>query len=126
MAMFPPLYTTCAADAGVKAIFGNSPRIYPHGMAPAAGSNGFATPYAVHQVITGSPENYLAGLPDADGWTEQVDVYASTATAAASAAEAIRDALEPIAYVSAWRGQFKDPDTELYRFSFDVDFITPR
>ena len=55
MAMFPPFYATCAANAGVKAIFGTSPRIYPHGQAPASGSVGFATPYAVQQIITGSP-----------------------------------------------------------------------
>lgn len=126
MAMFPPFYATCAANAGVKAIFGTSPRIYPHGQAPAAGSVGFATPYAVQQIITGSPENFLAGGPDTDGFTVQVDVYAETVASAASGAQAIRDAIEPVAYISAWRGQFKDPDTDLYRYSFDVDFLTPR
>lgn len=126
MAMFPPFYATCAANAGVKAIFGTSPRIYPHGQAPAAGSVGFATPYAVHQMIPGSPENYLAGVPDTDAFTLQVDVYADTVAAAASAAQAIRDAIEPIAYIAAWRGGNKDPDTELYRYGFDVDFLTPR
>jgi hypothetical protein len=56
----------------------------------------------------------------------QVDVYAETVASAASGAQAIRDAIEQVAYISAWRGQFKDPDTDLYRYSFDVDFLTPR
>jgi hypothetical protein len=125
MAMFPPLYETLKADAGVKAIFGNSPRIYPHGMAPAKESPEYATPYAVQQIITGQPEWYLADRPDVDAFTTQVDVYADTVSAAAAGAQAIRDALEPVAYIT-WRGQFQDPDTELYRYSLDVDFLTPR
>lgn len=126
MAMFPPLYDTVKGVAAVKAIFGTSPRIYPHGMAPAASSTGFATPYAVQQIITGEPENYLGDLPDADGFTVQVDVYAATVAAASDGAKALRDALEPVAYIIRWGGQFKDPDTALFRYSFDVEFITPR
>jgi hypothetical protein len=126
MAMFPPLFDTVKANAGVRTIFGRSPRIYPHGMAPDADSQGFATPYAVFQIVTGVPENYLGDLPDGDEYTIQIDVYAATVAEAASGAQALRDAIEPVAYIAGWRGQFKDVDTQLFRYSFDVDWQTDR
>lgn len=122
MAMFPPLFATCEGNAGVKAIFGTSPRIFPHGIA----DQNTPKPYAVFQIITGDPENYLGQLPDIDGYLTQVDVYATTPQVAANGAQAIRDALEPVAYVQSWRGQFKDPDTSLFRYGFDIAWLTPR
>lgn len=120
--MFPPLYATVSVSSEVKAIFGNSPRIQPHGIA----DQNTQKPYAVWQIVTGQPENYLGQLPDIDSFLTQIDVYATTVQGAADGAKAIRDALEPVAYVVAWRGQFKDPDTNLFRYSFDCDWLTPR
>lgn len=126
--MFPPFFETVKDVAAVKAIFGNSPRIFPHGIADQTTQ----PPYAVFQIITGTPENYLGDRPDIDGYTVQVDVYAAKQgattgpTIAANGAKAIRDAIEGVAYVTAWRGQFKDPDTNLFRYSFDCDWLTPR
>lgn len=94
----------------------------PHGAADQK----TVKPYAVHQIVAGSPENYLAGLPDSDTFIEQVDVYADTVEGATAGARAIRDAVEPVAYIVAWRGQTKDFDTGLFRYSFDVAWITPR
>lgn len=122
MAMFPPFFDTVKNVAAVKAIFGNSPRIFPHGVA----DQNTAKPYAVFQIITGSPENFLWPRPDMDSWGLQIDVYATTPQVAANGAEALRDAVEPVAYVTAWRGQFKDPDTTLFRYSMDIDWFTPR
>ena len=120
--MFPPFFALCEASSQVKAIFGNSPRIYPHGIA----DQNTPKPYAVFQIITGSPENYLGERPDIDAFDVQVDTYATTVQVAANGAKAIRDAVEGSAYVTAWRGQFKDPDTSLLRYSFEVSFLTPR
>lgn len=120
--MFPPVFDTLKNVPAVKAVLGSSIRVFPHGMAP----ENVLKPYAVFQIVTGDPENYLADLPDVDNFTTQIDVYAETVASAANAARAIRDAIEPVAYVAAWRGQFKDPDTNLFRYSFDVDWITPR
>lgn len=78
------------------------------------------------QIVAGNPENYLGDLPNADNYTVQVDVYATSPALAATGAQAIRTAVEPQAYVTSYRGQLQDPDTKLYRLSFDVDFITPR
>ena len=121
--MYPPIFSTCAADAAVQTYLGASPtRLYPFGKAP----QGSTKAYAVWQVVSGAPENALNEVPDIDGWTLQVDVYASTADAVRDAAEALRDAIEPVAHVVSWRGESRDPDTKNYRFSFDVDWMEHR
>lgn len=125
--MFPPLFATLFASTAVKAIFGSAPmRVYPFGEAPAKGETGYAVPYVVFQTITGSPENYLNEAPDLDGWRVQVDVYALTVTAARNGARALRDAVEPVAYVASFNTETWDQPTGLFRYSFDVSFQTPR
>lgn len=123
--MYPPIYEICNADAGVKAAIPDGAshvRLYSFGNAP----QGVTKPYAVHQLISGSPENYLGCLPDNDDMTIQVDVYSSDSASARTAAKAIRDAVERKAYITAWRDEGRDPKTLNYRFSFDVTFLTPR
>ena len=121
--MYPPIFSTVAADAAVQAELGTNPvRFYPFGEAPA----GVSKPYAVWQVVTGFPENYLGQLPDIDSYSIQVDVYSETASGARQAALALRDAIEPVAHITAWRGESRDPDTKNYRFSFDVDWWLAR
>lgn len=118
-----PIFAVCAADPGVTALLGSVPaRLYPFGDAP----EGVVKPYAVWQLVTGSPENYLAGRPDIDGYTLQVDVYATTATSARAVASAISRSIELVAYVTRWGGETKDPETKLYRSSFDIDWLVPR
>lgn len=119
----PPLFATLNASAAVKAIFGSAPlRVYPFGEAP----QGVTLPYAVQQNVTGLPENYLGQVPDIDSWTKQIDIYAATPTVALNGAQAMRDALEPVAYITRWGEEGRDPDTNHYRISFDVDFLTSR
>lgn len=121
--MFPPVFQICAASAAVTALIGTNPvRLYPFGEAP----QGVVYPYAAWQLVTGTPENYLGDLPDADNFTVQIDVYADTAASARNVAKALRDAIEPVAYVVAWRGESKDAETKRYRYSFDVDWIVRR
>lgn len=121
--MFPPLFKAAAASAAVKALFGADPvRVYPFGEA----EEGAALPYAAWQVISGSPENFLSGVPDVDGFRTQVDVYAKTGSEAVQAAMALRDALEQVAYVVAYHSQNRDPDTQNYRVGFDVEWTLLR
>ncbi|CAI8769857.1 DUF3168 domain-containing protein [Pseudomonas serbica] len=118
-----PIFAVCVADAGVRALLGTTPhRLYPFGEAP----EGVVKPYAVWQLITGSPENYLAGRPDLDGFTLQVDVYAGTGTSARAVTDAIARAIELKANVVRWGGESKDTETNLYRSSFDIDWLVPR
>lgn len=121
--MLPPFLPVLKATGAVTSLLGSNPlRVYGFGRA----RQNEPLPYAVFQTATGLPENYLGQVPDMDSMTMQFDVYAATTDSALTVAEALRDALEPIAYVTAWRGESKDPDTSHYRFSFDVDFMTPR
>ncbi|SHK68483.1 DUF3168 domain-containing protein [Halomonas caseinilytica] len=119
--MFPPIYALCTADSAVSELLGS--RLYPAGDAP----QGVALPYAVWQIIPGgAPENYLADRPDADSYTLQVDVYASSVSAAGDVTEALRDVIERHAYIVRWGALDTDPDTGNRHISFDVDWIVHR
>lgn len=122
--MTPPIELVCAADPGVTALLGSGVdlRMYPFGEAP----EGVGKPYAVWQLVNGSPENYLAGRPDADGFTLQVDVYGTTSKSVRQVRDAIRDAIELRAYVTRWGGESRDSATKNFRTSFDVDWIVQR
>ena len=122
--MTPPIFQLCSQAAAVTALLGAgaSLRLYSFGEAP----DGVATPYAVWQLVSGEPENYLAGRPDADGFTLQVDVYGATGTSVRQVRDAIRDAIELQAYVTRWGGEARDPTTKNFRTSFDADWIVRR
>ncbi len=121
--MIAPVFTACYASEAVKNLLGDSPlRLYPFGMQ----DDNVIYPYAVWQNISGEPENYLAQRPDADSFTLQIDAYADTPDEVISVAAALRDAIEPHAYITRWGGQELDAETRRYRYSFDVDWIVPR
>lgn len=121
--MFPPIFAVAAADPAVTALLGAAPtRFYPFGEAP----QGVAYPYAVWQTFGGAPENYLGNRPDMDSHALQVDVYAETGASARAVASALRDAIEPHAYITRWGGESVDPETKRYRISFDVDWYVAR
>ena len=122
--MTPPIFQLCSQAAAVTALLGTGAnlRLYSFGEAP----QDVAKPYAVWQLVNGAPENYLAGRPDADGFTLQVDVYGMTGTSVRQVRDAIRDAIELSAYVTRWGGEGRDPATKNYRASFDVDWIVLR
>jgi len=120
--MYPPVFSTVALDAGVQSALGSDPvRVFPFGRAP----DDVDMPYAVWQIVSGAPENYLSDVPDVDEWLVQLDVYAETGGEARTAAEALRDAIEPITNIAAWRGESKEEDG-VFRYSFDINFITER
>ena len=120
---FAPVFATLSASSAVTALIGSAPvRCYPAGEAPA----GVVLPYATYQQIAGGPENYLSDAPDIDGSLVQIDVYAATVTAARNAFLAIRNAIEPVAYVTAVREVGRDPDTNNVHLSMDTDWLTSR
>ena len=121
--MFPPIFQFVAASPAVTALLGTAPvRFWPFGEAP----QGATLPYAVWQRVGGTPENYISNVPDADGYSIQVDVYAATGSSARAVAAALRDAIEPHAHIVGWRGESKDAETKHYRFGFDVDWLVQR
>lgn len=120
--MYPPIYELCSAYMPARIVLGEEPRVYPFGEAP----QGVQKPYAVWQIVSGAPENYLGDRPDTDTFAVQVDVYADGATEARRSAYVIRDAIEGDAYVTAWRGESRDRETGSYRISFDASFVQQR
>ncbi|HDZ55374.1 MAG TPA: DUF3168 domain-containing protein [Pseudomonas xinjiangensis] len=121
--MTPPIHAVCAADAAVTLVLGAQPlRLFQWGEIPERP----AYPYAVWQVIGGTPESYLAGRPDVDAFTIQVDVYGKTGSSTTTAATVIRDAIELHANITRWGGQQTDPVTKNKRISFDIDWLVPR
>lgn len=120
--MYPPLFELAAASTAVKTALGNPPRVYPFGEAPQQ----VQKPYAVWQIVFGSPENYLGQTPDMDSYGVQVDVYGSTADSSRGAASKLRDALEGSAHITAWNGEGRELDTRDYRVGFTVEFVQNR
>jgi len=119
----PPIFSICAADPGVTALLGTSPvRLFMFGMAP----QNIQKPYAVWQVISGSPESYLAGRPDTDQHLLQIDVYADNASEARTVLAAIVHAVELHSYVVRYGGESRDSETLNYRSSMDVSWHTYR
>lgn len=125
--MIPPIFTYAAASTAVTSLLGSNPtRFWPFASAPQKGQDGYGVPYAVWQLVYGSPENYINQLPDSDNVGIQVDAYATTATAARNVGVALRDAFEPYGYVVAYNGEDRDTATGLYRFGFTVEFWVDR
>lgn len=121
--MLPPIFNIVNADSAVIAALGPAPvRVYPFGLAP----QNVKLPYVTWQTISGAPENYLGDLPDADSYTLQVDVWAATSESVLQVARALRDAVEPVAYVAGWGNTARDNDTKYFRYTFTIDFIVQR
>lgn len=127
--MFPPIFPTIAASSAVKAIIGGPPnatRFYQFGMA----QDNVQYPYAVWRRVFGAPENYLGDVPGIDQFTIQVDCYAKGDSAGANTvrnlAAAIRDAIEPVSYITNWLGESIDPETKSHTFTFQCDWYVNR
>ncbi len=117
--MFPPVFQTLKASADVKAVVGtNPPRIYRHGDAP----QDVARPYITWQLVSGVPENNLSDTPPADRQTVQVDCWHQTDAGIEILAEAVRDAIEPTAHMTATLIDAREAETKLYRVSMQFDF----
>jgi hypothetical protein len=121
--MLPPVLQTLKASAAVKAIVGtNPPRIYRHGSAPQDASN----PYLTWFVVTGTPENTLSELPLVDRVGVQIDCWHQTDAGVVALAEAVRDAIEPVAHMTAMPVNLREPETKLYRIALQFDWWLDR
>lgn len=118
----PPLFTVCAANAGVTALLGvGTTRLYSFGDAP----ENVAKPYAVYQVLNGVPENYLGEPPDTDEWNIQIDIYATTGNSAEAVQTALRRALENVCHVTRLGRTGTEPSTKLRTTSLDISWYHP-
>lgn len=121
--MFPPVFEILSADSDVQSNLGASPcRLHAFGESP----EDVAKPYAVWQTVGGIPENCLNDVPDTDTWSIQFDVYGDTVLSVRDAAQSLRDAIEPNAYVVNFDSELRDPETKNYRYIIQVDWIVSR
>jgi len=122
--MYPPIFAAVNVP-GVRALLqdaGKELRFYLFGLAP----QGVKYPYAVWRQVFGQPENYLGEAPDLDTFGTQIDVYANDPSSARAVAAALRNAIEPVAHITAWRGDGTDPVTNSKTFTFEAEWKTAR
>lgn len=115
-------YKVAAADATVKSLLGDTPRIHPAGAAP----EGETYPYATYQQVGGSPMELLGERPSASTQLMQVDVWAKTNSSAIEVRDALMHAVELRCSITSVRGPAKDPGTGSFRCSFDASWIAQR
>lgn len=121
--MIPPIFPVCVESQAVIDLLGSEPlRLYPFGMQ----NDTVIYPYAVWQNIGGEPENFLNQSPDIDRFSLQVDIYGNTGEEVIAVAMAIRNAIQAKSNITRWGGQTRDPNTNRYRYSFDVDWFVKR
>jgi hypothetical protein len=121
--MTPAIFAIVFASTECKALLGSAPMRF-YGFDEAV--QGVAKPYAVWQMPTSVPANYLGQLPDADDARVQVDVYADTQDDAEGTALAIRDAIEPHAHMLNASKRPRDATTRNYGFMLEFEFFTGR
>lgn len=126
--MLPPIFPALMASTAVKAIVGSPPdaRVYRHGAA----KQGLTQPYITWALVTGEPYNTLSELPAVDRQTVQVDCWYPALLIGANQieafADAVRDAIEPYAHMTATLLDLQEPDTKLYRISMQFDWFLSR
>lgn len=120
--MLPPISSLLTGNAGVQSVFGTPPRVWPFAEAP----QNSVKPYATWQVVSGQPENQLDGAPGMDDWVVQFDVWAASVASAIAGATALRDALETKGHITRYGETSREPDTLLYRYSFDFEIWVRR
>lgn len=123
--MFPPVFPAIKSSSACRALLQSGVgelRFYQWGLAP----QNVQKPYAVWSRAFGQPYNHMNEVPNTDTFTLQIDIYADSADSARNCAVAIRDAIEPVSYITNWLGESRDPDTKNFRFSFQNDWVVER
>jgi hypothetical protein len=122
--MTPSIFALVAASPACVALIGTPPLMRFYSFAEAQQPT--ARPYAVWQMVTSVPANYLGQLPDTDDARVQVDVYADSQATANALAIAVRDAIEPHAHMINASDRARDPVTRSYGYLMEFEFFTPR
>ena len=114
--------------------------VYPalHGAAPVAAivgtriyrdfaGNAPTAPYIVWSLPATVPELNLSwGPPPTDRYSVSVDVFALTEAQSDALVVAARDAMEAIGHVLTIQSLGREPDTGLWRYTFDTDVFHNR
>ena len=115
------IYSTLSADSAVRALVSTgSPLV--HRIWPMKADEDAVTPYVTWQVISHTRYNKTAGAPDGHRKLVQFNCVSDDFDEAQSLAEAVRAALDEIAYQTGG-GDDYFPETENYRTTLDFAFI---
>lgn len=125
--MLPVVFPIISSDAAVTAIIGTDPvRFYPHGRA----KQGTQAPYVTWFLVSGIPENTLDEVPRVDRFSVQIDCWSDNtgdgADEVQALAKAIRDALEPHAYMTGIIVDGVDPETQRNRIGLQFSIWQDR
>lgn len=127
--MNPPVFAELKNDPAVVAALwwpdapgGPQLKLYPFGSAP----EGVEDPYCVWRVQGGAPNNFLGERPNTDLFAVQFDVYGSSPESVRLVGRALRDAIEPRRYITAWLGDRTDPQTKRCNLTFSSDWWVNR
>lgn len=120
--MLPPVFATLAADSGVLDLLGDPPRVWRHGEAPQDTTR----PYAAWHLVVGTPENTLSEAPGMDRCTVQIDCWSPTSAAVVVLAEAVRNAVEPLAHMTGVVVDERERATKLYHLAMQFDWWLSR
>lgn len=114
--MNPSLYPLLSTSPPLTALVG--PRIYP-----VTAPQDVAKPYLVWSPVGVSTERYLANPEDVDYDRVSVDCWALDYPTANAIAKAARAALQGHGYLASGFTDY-EPDTKLYRVTFDWSMVT--
>lgn len=118
--MIPPVYALLTTDSAFTALAGA--RVYRHGHAPQDSIK----PYVTWSVVGGHAENYLSGRPGIDQELAQIDIWADDAQTCKAVMLATVAALELHGHQSGMPMDGFEDATQLYRFTLQMYFWTPR
>lgn len=127
--MIPLIFEYVRASQPARALIGANPvRFWPFASAPQPGEASYRVPYAVWRLVSGTAQDYLSDLPDTDSSMIQIDAWAETPSDARVLMLVLRDAIEPHQNggSTTYNGEDRDPDTGMYRWSFNVEFWQDR
>jgi len=92
----------------------------------SAAPQGTPRPYIVWSITSAVPENNLSAAPEIDFARISIDCYSNSQDQANTLGKAAQDAIEAQTHVILGPLEFYEPDTKLYRYTFDAAFWTPR
>lgn len=119
-----PVFTLLSASAALKVIVGTNPvRVWMDTVPPGESQE---RPYITWTVVGGAPENYLEGAPTIDNGRIQVDTWSKDKLQCHSMAKLVRNLLEARSHMIGVPVSSFEPDTQLYRYTLEFSFWTPR
>lgn len=119
--MYPAELFSILDVAAVQSVFGTPVRIYPFGDARP----NELRPYAVHQLIVGTPLNCLDDPPPADDERIQFSIWGDSTPQVLAAVVALRACLQGYGYINSYSDAGRDPETKRYGMIIDWSRLEP-